>query len=96
MLLYNHRLTAAEALRLGFVSDVFSVAELDTKLWPRIQELSQLAHGSVRATKRVMNQQEERELLGAIEQELVVLRERMVSEDSMNAMIQFMSRKSKL
>lgn len=96
MLLYNHRLSAAEALRCGLVAEVFSVAELDSKLWPRIQGLTKLAHGSVVATKRLMNQQREQALLGACEQELVVLRQRMAGEDSFNAIVQFMGRKSKM
>lgn len=96
MLLYNHRLSAAEALQYGFVSELFAVGELNTKLWPRIQDMANLAQGSVLATKQLVCQHREQELLGACEQELHVLHQRMLGEESYNAMLKFMSRKSKL
>lgn len=96
MLLCNHRLSADEALQSGFVAEIFTVADLDRKVWPRIQEWAEMAHGSVLATKRLISGQSEQEMLAACENELYVLRQRMLGEDSFNAMMQFMSRKSKL
>lgn len=96
MLLLNHRMDAAEALRTGFVSEVFSVAALRTELWPRIERLPALAQGSVRGGKRLIRNIDRPALLAAVEDELTLLRERMQSDEAANAIISFTTRKSKL
>lgn len=95
LLLLSRPLSAREAFARGFVSEVFGADELLTKLWPRLEKLPELAQQSLRGTKRLMRQWNETELLGAVEQEMAVLRERMQSEEAMAAVMQFMSRSRK-
>lgn len=95
MLLLNHRLSAAEAYQYRFVADVFPVAELRTKLWPRIESWTKLAHQSLRTTKRALRHTDEADLLAAIEHEMLVLRGRLESDEAMNAIVEFMSRARK-
>lgn len=96
MLLLNHKLSASEALQFGFVSEVWSGNELETKIWPRIESYSKLPKDSVRVSKDLMKRFDTTALLAANENELAALRERASSAEAMEAILSFMSRKSKL
>lgn len=95
MLLLNHKLSAHEALKFNFVSEVYARGEQDTKIWPRIQEFAKLPPGSVRVSKRLMRRFDETALMAACEHELVELRERRDTEEAQNAIVSFMNRKTK-
>lgn len=95
MLLLNHKLSALEALKFNFVSEVYAEAELDTKIWPRIKEFARLPPGSVRTSKRLIRRFDENALMAACEFELADLRQRFVTEEAQNAIVNFMSRKTK-
>lgn len=92
MLLLSIPLSAREAHAHRFVAELFTVGELQTKLWPRLAKLPELAQQSLRATKQLMRQWNETELLGAVEQEMRVLRERMQSEEALTAVLAFVAR----
>lgn len=96
MLLLNYKLSAPEALKYNFVSELFTLDELDTKVWPKIQEFTELSKESICVTKRLMKRFEENALMSSLEWELVELRKRFLSPDAAEAVIKFMSRKSKL
>lgn len=96
MLLLNHKLTAAEALKFNFVSEVFTNSELSTKLWPRIESFSKLPKDSIRISKKLMQKIELAELKQACDDELAELYKRYDSEEHIDAMKNFMNRKSKL
>lgn len=95
MLLLNHKLNAHEALQFKFVSEVYAAAELDTKIWPRIQEFAKLLPGSVRISKRLMRRFDESSLLAACEFEVAELRGRLASDEAQNAMVNLMNRTAK-
>lgn len=95
MLLLNHKLSALEALKFNFVSEVYTPAERDTKIWPRIEEFAKLPPGSVRVSKRLMRRFDESALMAACEFEVAELRERFLTEEAQNAIVNFMSRKTK-
>lgn len=96
MLLLNHKLTAAEALKFNFVSEVFAPSELSTKLWPRIEDFSKLPKDSIRVSKKLMQRFDLVALEKACHDEMVELYKRQDSDEFANALINFMNRKSKL
>lgn len=53
MLLFNHRMSAKEALECGFVNYLFKPDELQT-VWDRITEVSKLPKHSIAASKRLL------------------------------------------
>lgn len=94
MLMLNHKMYADEALRFNFVSEIFSGAELDGKIWPKIEQYARLPQQSMRACKRLS--QEIDTLVTVCEMELDELGERQQSEEAINAVMAFFNRKSKL
>ena len=42
MLLFNKKITAAEACRLGLVTEVYPDASMQSEVWPRLVELAEL------------------------------------------------------
>lgn len=89
-------MTAEEALKFNFVSEVVNTSELTTKIWPRIEKFSELPKESVRVSKRLMQKFDLDTLEKACDDEMVELYKRQDSEEFMNAVISFMNRKSKL
>lgn len=96
MLMLNHKMSADEALKFNFVSEVFTTSELSTKLWPRIENYATLPKDSMRASKYLLRKFDLAELEKACDDEMVELYKRQDSEEFMNAVINFMNRKSKL
>lgn len=96
MLLLNHKLCATEALQFNFVSKVYKKSELDTVLWPKLREQAELSRGSICVTKKLISRFDVNDLENACEEELVQLNKRFETEDFMQAVVNFMSRKSKL
>jgi len=96
MLLLNHKMSAAEALKFNFVSEVFTTSELATKLWPRIENYATLPKDSMRVSKKLLKKFDLVELEKACDDEMVELYKRQDSDEFMNAVINFMNRKSKL
>lgn len=87
---------AKEALQFNFVSEVIPKRDLDEKLWPRIEQFSQLPRGSLGVTKQLMKKFEIAELEEALKVELDELFKRFSSQEFMDALVNFMSRRSKL
>lgn len=96
MLLINHKLSAAEAYQFGFISQVYKPSELDTILWPKLIEYSKLPKNSLCATKELMNKFHVEKLKAVCDEELKELYKRIESEEFVEAVTNFMQRKSKL
>uniref|UniRef100_A0A182THQ1 Enoyl-CoA hydratase n=1 Tax=Anopheles melas TaxID=34690 RepID=A0A182THQ1_9DIPT len=96
MLLLNHRLSAQEALQFNVVAAVVKKDELETKLWHQILEYGKLPIGSIKATKRLTNRFQRDQLHEANDRETEALMGRYQTEESMNAVMEFMMRKSKM
>lgn len=62
MLLFNHKMSAQEALECGFVNYLFKPGELQT-VWDKIIEVSKLPQHSIAASKRLMRTNVENLLL---------------------------------
>lgn len=96
MLLLNHKMSASEALKFNFVSEVFAPSDLSTKLWPRIEHFATLPKNSMRVSKQLVKKFEIDHLLRACDEEMAELYKCQDGEEFMNAVINFMNRKSKL
>ncbi|KAM7355547.1 dodecenoyl-CoA delta-isomerase [Cochliomyia hominivorax] len=96
ILLFGEKLTAREAYEFNFVSRVYKKSELDTVIWPKLREYSELPPQSLQISKRLLRSEEKKALLHAIDMECKELLIRFASEEFMNALVQFSMRKSKL
>ncbi|XP_055323559.1 enoyl-CoA delta isomerase 2-like [Sitodiplosis mosellana] len=96
MLLLNHKLTAAEALQFNFVAKVYTKSELDTVLWPKIREQSELSRESICVTKKLQSKFDQKSLETACDAELKELYKRFSTDDFIQAVVNFIQRKSKL
>lgn len=96
MLLINHKLSADEAYRFNFVSKVYTKSELETILWPQIQEHSKLPVKSLEITKKLMKKFEIKDLEKVCDEETEELYKRFESDDFIIALTKFLQRKSKL
>lgn len=92
----NHKMSADEALRFNFVSEIFDDIELHEKIWPKIERFTKLPQESMRACKRLRQKTEIETLSTVCEMELDELGERQQSEEAINAVLIFFNRKSKL
>lgn len=96
MLLLNHKLSATEAYQFNLVSKVYKISELESVLWPQLREHSKLSSGSICVTKKLISEVELTNLENACERELKELYKRFNSDDFIEAVANFMQRKSKL
>lgn len=96
VLLFNHKLDAKEAYQFGMVSEVFPHSDLNDKLWPKIIEFSELPAISLKTTKRILQKFELKKLDEVLEVELEELYQRFDKPDFIEALVNFLSKKSKL
>uniref|UniRef100_T1PA59 Enoyl-CoA hydratase/isomerase n=1 Tax=Musca domestica TaxID=7370 RepID=T1PA59_MUSDO len=96
MFLFGEKMSAEEALAFNFASRVYKPSEVDTVIWPKLREYSELPAESLQISKRLMRSPEKEHLVKAIDAECEELRKRFHSEEFINAIIQFSMRKSKL
>ncbi|XP_058833345.1 enoyl-CoA delta isomerase 2 [Topomyia yanbarensis] len=96
MLLLNHRMSAQEAFQFNVVAELFKREEFETKLWPRILRYGELPVGSIKATKELMKRFDLDKLEEANKRELEALAKRWQTEEAMQAVMNFMTRKSKM
>lgn len=96
MLLLNHKLSAEEAYKFQLISEIIKSTEFESKLWPKLVELSKLPKESILVTKSIMKKFELPDLDKACELELEELYKRFASEAFLESIIKFMERKSKL
>ncbi|PSN33098.1 Enoyl-CoA delta isomerase 2 [Blattella germanica] len=96
VLFMGEKISAYDAEKYGLVSKVFSSATFQEVVWPRLEELAQMPRQSLMASKRLVRGCIREELHKANEKECKELEGRFGSEESFNAVIAFMSRKSKM
>lgn len=95
MLMLNYKLSAPEALRYGFVSEIFRTDELESKIWTRVEEFTKLPIGSIKVSKELISKFELENLEKANKNETQALSERWLSDEPMNAVMEFMNRRNK-
>lgn len=93
MLLFNHKMSSEEALKSGLVSEIFKSSELESKIWPRLENYSKLSQSSMMATKALIKRNELEILNRVNKEEGAALNERWTSGEAANAIVDFMQRK---
>ncbi|NXL83795.1 ECI2 isomerase, partial [Alectura lathami] len=96
MLLFNKKLTAAEACAQGLVTEVFPDRTFQKEVWARLQAYASLPRNSLAVSKQLLRSMEKEKLHAVNSQECEVLKERWLSDESLNALVTFFQRKSKL
>jgi peroxisomal 3,2-trans-enoyl-CoA isomerase len=96
LLFFNSKITAAEAEQQGLVSKVFPDASFQTEAWAKVKQINEFPVKSLIYSKDLVRGRE-RDVLHAVNKaECDRLEERWQSEDCMNAIMKFFSRKSKV
>lgn len=95
MLMLDYKLTAQEALKYNFISEIFTVNEIDIKVWPRLSEYSKMAIGAIQTTKKLIKKFSTDKLEEALIAEGDALQNRWYTDEFYNAMTSFMSGKNK-
>lgn len=93
MLLFNHKMTAKEALECGFVNYLYKPEELQTKVWDKIMEVSKLPKMSLTNTKILIRSHIMDDLLKTNEKEIKELEKIWTSEEYINGLMEFVSKR---
>ncbi|KAM4688970.1 uncharacterized protein O3C94_007080 [Discoglossus pictus] len=93
MLLFNKMLTAHEACDLGLVTEVFPDGTFQREVWERLKAYSTLPKNSLAFSKQLICGTEKEKLHAVNAQECERLIERWLSEECMNAIINFFQKK---
>ncbi|KAM7322821.1 hypothetical protein ACRRTK_018326 [Alexandromys fortis] len=96
MLLFGKKLTAREACAQGLVTEVFPDNTFKKEIWTRLKAYAKLPPNSMRISKQLIRKNEKEKLQAVNAEECSTLKERWLSEECINAIMSFMSRKSKL
>ncbi|XP_034284973.1 enoyl-CoA delta isomerase 2 isoform X1 [Pantherophis guttatus] len=96
MLLFNKKLTAAEACSQGLVTEVFPDSTFQKEVWARLKAYANLPKKTLTVSKQLIRNMEKEKLYEVNSQECECLMERWLSEECMNAVMSFIQKKSKL
>ncbi|XP_054577502.1 enoyl-CoA delta isomerase 2 isoform X2 [Eptesicus fuscus] len=96
MLIFGKKLTAREACAQGLVTEVFPDSTFQKEVWTRLKAYSKLPPNSMRISKQVIRNMEKEKLHAVNAEESSVLQERWLSDECINATMNFLSRRSKL
>ncbi|NWX83719.1 ECI2 isomerase, partial [Nothoprocta ornata] len=96
VLLFNKKLTAAEACAHGLVTEVFPNRTFQKEVWARLKAYASLPKNSLAVSKQLLRGVEKEKLHAVNSRECEVLKERWLSDECLNAIVAFFQRKSKL
>ncbi|XP_035286493.1 enoyl-CoA delta isomerase 2-like isoform X1 [Anguilla anguilla] len=96
MLLFGKKLSATEACQQGLVTEVFPDSTFQTEVWERLKAYTQLPRDSLALSKRLIRSVEKEKLHSVNDRECEQVKERLHSEEALNAVIHFLQAKSKL
>lgn len=96
MLVFGKKLTAAEACARGLVTEVFPDSTFQKEVWTRLNTYAKLPKNALRVSKELLRNLEREKLHAANEEECRVIQGRWMSDESLNAVVRFLSRKAKL
>lgn len=96
MLLFGKKLTAREAWAQGLVTEVFPESTFETEVWTRLKTYAKLPPNSMRISKELIRKNEKEKLYAVNEEECTTLRAKWLSEECINALMSFVTRKPKL
>ncbi|CAL4060830.1 unnamed protein product [Meganyctiphanes norvegica] len=93
LLLFNKKVTAAQACELGLVTEVLPDASFQGEIWPRLQALAKLPVNSLVYSKALTRDLEKETLHKVNKMECDRLVERWASDDCFKAIMAFFNRK---
>ncbi|KAF1476022.1 Enoyl-CoA delta isomerase 2, mitochondrial, partial [Megadyptes antipodes antipodes] len=96
ILLFNKKLTAAEACAQGLVTEVFPDRTFQKEVWARLEAYASLPKNSLAVSKQLLRSMEKEKLHAVNSKECEVLKERWLSDECVNAIMSFFQKKSKL
>ncbi|NWX15248.1 ECI2 isomerase, partial [Aegotheles bennettii] len=96
MLLFNKKLTAAEACAQGLVAEVFPDRNFQKEVWARLEAYASLPKNSLALSKQLSRGVEKEKLHAVNSKECEVLQEKWLSDECINAIVTFFQKKSKL
>ncbi|NXG71449.1 ECI2 isomerase, partial [Baryphthengus martii] len=96
MLLFNRKLTAAEACAQGLVTEVFPERTFQKEAWARLEAYAALPKNSLAVSKQLLRSMEKEKLHEVNSRECEILKERWLSDECVNAIVSFFQKKSKL
>ncbi|XP_037699871.1 enoyl-CoA delta isomerase 2 isoform X2 [Choloepus didactylus] len=96
MLVFGKKLTAREACAQGLVNEVFPDSTFQKEVWARLKAYSKLPPNAMRISKQVIRNREKEKLHAVNLEECNILQERWQSEECRNAIMNFLSKRTKL
>ncbi|XP_076999602.1 enoyl-CoA delta isomerase 2 isoform X2 [Tamandua tetradactyla] len=96
MLVFGKKLTAGEACGQGLVTEVFPDSTFQREVWTRLKAYSKLPPNAMRISKQIIRNREKEKLHAVNAEECNALQERWLSEECLNAILNFFSKKAKL
>ncbi|GAB6021057.1 Enoyl-CoA delta isomerase 2, mitochondrial [Chamberlinius hualienensis] len=96
MLMYNEKITATEACQLGLVTKVFPEATFQKEVGEKIKYVKSLPPQALLASKELVKSKLREKLTQVNADECANLKERWQSDECMNAIATFFTRKSKI
>ncbi|XP_075826024.1 enoyl-CoA delta isomerase 2-like [Microtus pennsylvanicus] len=96
MLLFGKKLTAREACAQGLVTEVFPDSTFEKEIWTRLKVYAKLPQNSLRISKQLIRKNEKEKLHAVNAEECSTIKAMVLSEEYINAIKSFLSRKSKL
>ncbi|XP_029446435.1 enoyl-CoA delta isomerase 2, mitochondrial isoform X1 [Rhinatrema bivittatum] len=96
ILIFNKVLTAVEACDRGLVTEVFPDTTFQKEVWARLKNYAKLPKNSLAFSKQLIRGMDKEKLHIVNTQECKLLKERWLSDECMNAIIDFFQKKSKL
>lgn len=96
MLLFNKKLTAAQACELGLVTEVFPDSSFQKEVWTRLKAYAKLPPNSLALSKQLIRSAEKEKLHAVNDAEVERLVERWTSDECFTAIMNFFQAKAKL
>ncbi|XP_038626262.1 enoyl-CoA delta isomerase 2 isoform X1 [Tachyglossus aculeatus] len=96
MLIFGKKLTAQEAWANGLVTEVFPDSTFEEEVWARLKGFASLPRNAMRISKQLMRNVDKEKLHAVNIQECQTLEKRWLSDECMNAIMNFFSKSSKL
>ncbi|KAL0156988.1 hypothetical protein M9458_048234, partial [Cirrhinus mrigala] len=96
MLLFNKKVTATQACKLGLVTEVFPESSFQSEVWTRLKAYAKLPRNSLALSKQLIRGVEKEKLHAVNDAEVERLVERFLSDECMQAIMSFFQAKSKL
>lgn len=96
MLIFGKKITAREACARGLVTEVFPDGTFQEEVWARLKAYAKNPPNAMRIAKQVIRSSEKEKLHAVNAEECRILEERVLSEECINAVLNFFSRKARL